>query len=261
MGCVERAEQGGVASIEKGALRVGRRVRMEKDGSSQMALMWYHARCMFESFTRSKKKTRIIESVDDLENFETIAVADQAYVRGVISGVEDVRGPVSRAPEESAAAHKRRRGASVSPPPKKRRDLLEPETRTLKVGDRVWTHSRVRPKAGLAEGVFSKSQKPELAMVRGDIEDQKVLVQFESAEHERDRIERYHDRRGEKLRAWLRYARVFEGKKQTVPVNWIQWRRKPPNLCSCKRQEWGHGTDCGICCSIKSTKKIWGVCQ
>merc|ERR1719171_1376053 len=48
--CLERHDQGGVRTIEKGCLRIGRRVLMEQDqdgNGGTMHIMWHHARCIF----------------------------------------------------------------------------------------------------------------------------------------------------------------------------------------------------------------------
>merc|ERR1712046_235315 len=66
----------------------------------------------------------------------------------------------------------------------------------LQKGDRVWTHCRVRP-TDIAAGpggmvdVVVKSKKPELGMIRSEVEDGCLIIQFESAEDEKERLEKF----------------------------------------------------------------------
>ncbi|CAK0911273.1 unnamed protein product, partial [Prorocentrum cordatum] len=151
--CLERHDQAGVRTIEKGALRIGRRVLMEKDsGTPQINIFWHHARCMFNTFLRSRKQTRVIQSEGDIEGFEALMPEDQDLLRRYISGNERGAG---RAFDDGPAA-------------KRQRPLLEVKGR---VGDRVWTFCRVRPPAppggappALGGGPV-KSAKAELGIV------------------------------------------------------------------------------------------------
>merc|ERR1719350_2667513 len=152
---------------------------MQKDGESagEVTIMWYHARCMFNTFLRSRKTTRVISSGEDLENFEKISYEDQQMIRRFIDGSEDVRQARSRTaagagrnagltPEKRSAGLNLDDGGGAA----KKRKVAE--VRELKKGDRVWTHCRVRPAtaepgAGGQGLVFAvKSPKPELAIVR-----------------------------------------------------------------------------------------------
>merc|ERR1719203_35974 len=90
--CLERPEQNGVSSIEKGSLRIGRRVLIEKGDSSEMTIMWYHARCIFNTFLRARPGTRVILSEDDIEGFHFIDPADQDMLRRFIANNDEVRG-------------------------------------------------------------------------------------------------------------------------------------------------------------------------
>lgn len=237
-----------------------------RDGEEgQLTMMWYHARCIFNTFTRARQSTRRIEHPDDIDGFESLAADDQALLRRIIEGAEDLR--------------KTKFGSGVgTPPPKRPGDEFDMDTPLakrrrestlppLKVGDRVWIFSRVRPPV-LPEGVpapigdfATKSKKPELAKVVAEPKDNSVIVQFESADHEQERLARYTQKRFKNVRGWLRYPRVFEGKKQQLPITWIQQNRLPPRLCSCMRQEWGHQGCSGISCGRGSSTKVWGVCQ
>eukprot|EP00435_Cladocopium_sp_Y103_P043224 s2133_g12.t1 len=110
------------------------------------------------------------------------------------------------------------------------------------------------------ELVKKKSPKPELGMIIAEEEDGFITIQFESKEHETERLEMLRKGRYRKLSGWLRYPRVFEGHIQKVQPAWIQKNRPPPRLCSCKLQDWGHLCECsGITCSRGTTHKIWGA--
>merc|ERR1712151_1268520 len=233
---------------------------------------WYHARCIFNTFTRSRKNTRIIQSAEDLEGFAHIEHPDQELVRGYIRGGENLRRRGGL--HVGGRIETPKRGAPVDPDDtreaKKTKKLLA--EMPLKKGDRVWTHCRVRPSdvgppdaAGMVE-VVVKSKKPELGMIRSEIQDGCLIIQFESAEDEKERLEKFADRKYRRTRAWLRYPRAFEGKKQKIPVNWIVSNRTPPRLCSCLKQDWGHNCECevgegAITCGRGTQKAIFGVCQ
>jgi len=152
-----------------------------------------------------------------------------------------------------------------APASEAKRRKLEKEMREVHKGDRVWTHFRCMPKdTGAVPGVPGppvavKSRKPELAMLVEEISDGTAIVQFEKEEDEKTRIELYGSKRGKKIHGWLRYPRIFEGHKQRVPLNWVQWKRDPPKLCGCTKQVWGHPCDCGISCGRGASKNVWGV--
>jgi len=276
--CLVRHEQDGVRSIEKGELRIGRRVLMDKGGDASdghVVIMWYHARCIFNTFLRSRKSTRVIESVDDLEGFNDIRFDDQEMLRRVISGSEDVRAARNRTVGGRATKTPEKRGVPgggddpipgvPTPAHKRMRKDKEEFCLSLKKGDRVWIFCRVRPPAPqnpveVAREFAVKSPKPELGLIVEEATDESIVVQFESEDHEKERIDKYlsQDKRLAKIKAWFRYPRVFEGKKQKLPVSWIQMK-PPPKLCGCVKQSWAHECPCGISCTRGSTKKVWGV--
>lgn len=255
--CLHRHEQEGGRLIEKGCLRIGRRVLMPaKEGEEpQMTFMWYHARCIFNVFLRARKGTRLIEIEDDIEDFNLISVDDQALLRRIIAGNEDLR--KARFAEGQGAFStplKRTLDGLEFTPAKRRRGMEPPE---LKVGNRIWIHTRVRasvPKGGIPpEGDLPvKSAKPELGMIIEEPKDGRVVMQFESAEMEKDRLEKHGQNKFKQIRGWLRYPRIFDGKKMRLPIDWIKSDRPPPNLCGCCKQDWGH-------CSRSNTVKVWGV--
>lgn len=252
-----------------------------------MMVMWYHARCIFNTFIRARTSTRIIESPDDIEGFENLEPEDQAMIRRIIDGSEDLRSARGGRRSDTGgnkATPKKRAGAPDDPdgPPSatKRRQLEHEEATLLRKGDRVWTYCRVRPTAPdrpagpagppAAAGmvVAIKSAKPELGVIVEEVQDKHVIVQFESAEQEKQRLEAYVDRRRQRIKAWFRYPRIFDGKKQRLPISWIQYKRPPPRLCGCTKQQWNHECHCdritggsGISCSRGSSKKVWGVAQ
>lgn len=267
--CLERHEQSGVRSIEKGALRIGRRVLMEQGGESQVSTMWYHARCMFNTFTRSRKTTRVIESPEDLEGFDDLKPEDQELIRRIIARREDLKNVRFNLGEDADRSGPKRRmtpgeAAMEQPAPKR---VKEPEPINVRAGDRVWAHFRCRQH--VAEGLLAvKSPKPELCMVVEEPCDDMIIVQFESEEHEKQRLEKLDNRKFKNIKSWLRYPRLFEGQKQRLPIKWVQWKRTPPRLCSCNVQCWQHecrdkvtGEYLSGACTRGTTKKVFGICQ
>lgn len=264
--CLERPHQGGSRCIEKGCLRIGRRIMMDKTATDdgKVSVMWYHARCMFNTFLRARKTTRTIETEFDIEGFEALLPEDQDVLRRLIDKHEaqDLKAARFRS-FDGATPEKRSAPGDAADGSAAKRQKKGKELREINKGDRVWTHFRCLPKAseGLPGGlpVAVKSKKPEVAIVREDTFDGSVIVQFESEEHEKERIAMYQTRRGKKISGWLRYPRIFEGKKQRVPLTWVDRRRDPPRLCSCTRQEWNHGVCTGISCGRGAFANVWGV--
>lgn len=261
--CLERHRQDGVRSIEKGELRIGRRVLVE----NRVVVMWHHARCIFNTFLRSKKSTRVIESPEDLEGFEKVEPDDQDFLRRIIAGQEDVRKAQRTRTGPRSTPEKKRGPNPDAETPAAKRQKDDKEKMEFKKGDRCWTFCRVRPAAGAGAGAAAvefavKSPKPELGMVVEEARDGNFIIQFESAEHEKERLEKFGQKKFKKMKAWLRYPRIYEGKKQRIPSNWIQWSRPPPRLCSCTRQEWSHDCPCtGIACTRGTKTAVWGVCN
>jgi len=264
--CLERHNQGGVRTIEKGCLRIARRVLMEqdRDGSGgSVTHMWHHARCIFNVFLRARKATRNIESEFDIDGFEQLTHEDQEMLRRVVDGNENLRNVRFRTFDGAVpTVTPEKRGADVAglnsdfTGGKKRKTELD-----ITAGNRVWSHFRCIPRdvPGMppgAAGVAVKSPKAELAMVREELTAGSVIVQFESQEHEKERIELYKNKKRGK--AYYRYPRLFEGKKQRIPVTWVA-KRDPPKLCGCKVQVWSHACDCGISCGRGSSVKVFGV--
>lgn len=255
--CLERHEQSGVRTIEKGCLRIGRRVLMpgSHGEEAKMTFLWHHARCIFNSFLRSKKSTRLIESEDDIEDFNVISMEDQSLLRRIIAGSEDLRKARFADGQAAFTTPLKRSLDGIEFTPLKRRKGNDPPE--LKIGNRVWTHCRVRAPAPPGGGppvgdVAVKSAKPELAMIVEDPKDGRVIVQFESQEMEKDRLEKHSQKKFKQIRGWLRYPRIFEGKKQRVTIDWIKSDRPPPKMCGCCKQDWGH-------CSRGNTVSVWGV--
>lgn len=283
--CLEKEEQGGMKSIEKGCLRIGRRVLMDKDSESggHVVIMWYHACCIINAQRRSRQSTRVIESPADLEGFDEISKDDQEMLRRIIENAKiDLR---------QAREAARRAGRGMAPPgghflgpqstPQKRGlDGFDAEAETamkkpkkpneLKIekGERIWCYCRVRPEErpgarppGAPVEVAVRSPKPELGMiVDKDRDDATIIVQFESAEHEKERLDMFASRKYARIRAWLKYPRLFEGKKQRIPLKWVQQTRVPPRLCSCNLQSWNHKVKaCDLSCSRGTQQKVFGV--
>jgi len=256
--CLERADQNGERHIEKGALRIGRRVLMTHP-REEMTVMYYHCRCMFNTFERSRTTTRIIEHEDDLEGFENITEEQQSMIRRIIDGDADLRtlkrkafssGDFALTPKKKAKAPR----------------FTAEQVNLLKPGDRVWAHCRCKApdlNGVPAAEVAVKSKKLELALIVEEPKDgQSLIVQFESATDEKERSTKFELKKFRRIRGWLKYPRIFTGKKQRIPVGWIDLKRVPPRLCSCTKQCWGH--DCpehAVTCSRGTTEKVWGVCQ
>jgi hypothetical protein len=97
-------------------------------------------------------------------------------------------------------------------------------------------------------------------MVVEEEKDGNIIIQFEKAEDEKERLTMYADKKKARIRGWLRYPRTFEGKKQRIPITWIQLNRPPPKLCGCVKQEWAHSCE-GSCitCGRGSSRKVWGI--
>lgn len=285
--CLERYEQGGEKFIEKGALRIGRRVLMKgrggDDDEGQVSMMWYHARCMFNCFCRARKDTRVIQYPQDIEGFAYLDPADQDMLRKFIANNSEIRGWAGRGggvggakgigggagprgvPPPPAPVGEKRRPMDFDMTPAKVARIAAPNDVKLKVGKCVWTFFRCKPPVvpgapAVAATFAVKSPRPELGMIVEEEKEGCFVIQFESAEHERDRMEMYANPKKRKIKGWLRYPRIFEGKKQKIQIAWIQQSRKPPRLCGCTRQEWGHGCDtCGISCSRGASRKVWGI--
>eukprot|EP00929_Paragymnodinium_shiwhaense_P118366 TRINITY_DN90296_c0_g1_i1.p1 TRINITY_DN90296_c0_g1~~TRINITY_DN90296_c0_g1_i1.p1 ORF type:complete len:538 (+),score=176.55 TRINITY_DN90296_c0_g1_i1:73-1614(+) len=276
--CLEKEEQAGVRTIEKGSLRIGRRILMEKgsDGGGHVVILWYHACCIFNTFRRARQSTRVIESVADIEDFHGIAKEDQEMLARVIENnkTDLMKARLLGAKRGSAAAMgaastPRKRGLDGMPdmePPTAMKKAKKPNELEIKPGERIWCYCRVRPEErpgarppGAPVEVAVRSPKPELGMIREGIRDGTIIVQFESAEHEKERLDMFASRKYARIRNWLKYPRLFEGKKQRIPLKWVQYQRVPPRLCSCTAQSWNHGVPCGLTCSRGTQDKVFGM--
>ena len=76
--------------ISKGELRIGRRIPSPYDPNS-VQILWYHAKCMFSMQTRSRKTTEVIETEDQLDNFNELQMDEQCYIKDMIQGNVDLR--------------------------------------------------------------------------------------------------------------------------------------------------------------------------
>lgn len=261
--CLERRDQAGVAAIEKGALRIGHRIRTSHEGNTDVWILWYHARCIFNTFTRARKTTRIIQSSDDLEGFDELRPEDKELLRRIIAGSEKDLRSAQFGTGVSEPRNKRGAEDPAFVVAKRRREEEKKQNQIeLKKGNRCWTFPYVRAVNEKGEPKREISKKPELGMIVSEEENGYFRIQFESQEHETERLEMLNKKRYRKISGWLRYPRVFEGQIQKVEPTRIQKNRPPPKLCSCKLQDWGHLCECsGITCSRGSTSKIWGVGQ
>jgi DNA ligase-3 len=74
--------------IEKGSLRIGKLIPnfMSDDSDTDMK-QYYHVECLFDSFRRARASTKIIESPDDIIDFETINEKDKKMIVKKIDGI------------------------------------------------------------------------------------------------------------------------------------------------------------------------------
>lgn len=56
------------------------------DGDGDMKV-YYHAKCMFETFARARATTKIIEEADDVEGFSDLKQSDMDLVNDLIKGI------------------------------------------------------------------------------------------------------------------------------------------------------------------------------
>ena len=90
---------------------------------------WYHGRCVFDALTRARAATHRIESVDDLDGFNTLSASDQSLLRGLIEEYRDLR-------SQPKGATKRKRDAEAAvPPAKKAKKTQEKKKRKMKSKD------------------------------------------------------------------------------------------------------------------------------
>lgn len=70
--------------LEKGKIRLGKIVP-NPFGADEDMKQYYHLDCLFQTFVRARATTKIIESVDDIENFSSIEKQDKAAINELIS--------------------------------------------------------------------------------------------------------------------------------------------------------------------------------
>lgn len=70
--------------IEKNAIRLAKIVANPFGDEGDMK-QYYHVNCMFESFARVRATTKIIETADDIEDFQVIEKKDQIVITEFIS--------------------------------------------------------------------------------------------------------------------------------------------------------------------------------
>lgn len=66
--------------IEKGALRLGKLVPNAFGDADTDMKQFYHVDCLFDSFKRVRAATKIIESADDIQDFDKINKEDQELI-------------------------------------------------------------------------------------------------------------------------------------------------------------------------------------
>ena len=70
--------------LEKNEIRLAKIVANPFGDDGDMK-QYYHVKCMFESFTRVRATTKIIETADDIEDFGEIEKDDQKKITDFIS--------------------------------------------------------------------------------------------------------------------------------------------------------------------------------
>ena len=99
--------------IGTGDLRVGKMTKNPFDEDGDLMANWYHPVCIFKSFKRARKSTKIITSSADCEGFETLKEEDQQAFLGYLSGEgldNDAKGDKgSPATKKKAPAKKRKK--------------------------------------------------------------------------------------------------------------------------------------------------------
>ncbi|CAF0763628.1 unnamed protein product [Brachionus calyciflorus] len=71
--------------IEKGALRLGKLVPNAFGDSDTDMKQYFHVDCLFETFKRARSNTKIIESADDIQDFDKINKTDQKLIVDAIN--------------------------------------------------------------------------------------------------------------------------------------------------------------------------------
>eukprot|EP00913_Durusdinium_trenchii_P025568 g23998.t1 len=145
-------------------------------------------------------------------------------VRQVQFGLGESTGQRKRGAEDDPAAVAAKRTLSEE----KLKEQID-----IRKGNRCWAHCLVRFTDRDGSLRAKKSDKPELGMIVKEEEGGYVQIQFESKEHETERLEMMKKKRYGRIKGWLRYPRFFEGQIQKVDPKWIQKTRPPPRLCSC----------------------------
>lgn len=243
--------------ISKGDLRFGSLIDL---GGGHGSYFWRHLHCI-----TAKQAANVEEKVggpEQVDGFEHLDCMQRKELLHAFKMAEADGKPVGKRRRSERFDAKE----DEKEPPTKRKAVEETAPLTevrLKKGERVWTHFRVKPKEPMEHGGvdLAKSVKPELGMIREEEREGTLIIQFESKEDERERLERFHNPKLARVRAWSRFPRTFDGAKMKIPVKWVVMNRRPPRLCSCKEQAWNHACNCGISCGRGVTTKVWGICN
>ena len=70
--------------IMKGELRIGRRYPSPFN-ENEIAVNWFHARCMFNQQLRARNTTQVIERPEDMDAFQDLDRPDQQFIEQLIS--------------------------------------------------------------------------------------------------------------------------------------------------------------------------------
>lgn len=90
--CIEYAKTGRSGckkckqTIEKGVSRVGKVTANPFSDDGGEMKQWYHLPCVFETFTRARATTKVVESPADLDGFTDLRDEDKEEVKKFIKG-------------------------------------------------------------------------------------------------------------------------------------------------------------------------------
>ena len=74
-------------TLGKGDLRLAKVVKNPFTDDDKDMKHYHHPKCLFETFIRAKCTTRIIEEVDDIEEFSSLKDEDQDMINTLIIGM------------------------------------------------------------------------------------------------------------------------------------------------------------------------------
>ncbi|ESN98431.1 hypothetical protein HELRODRAFT_113751 [Helobdella robusta] len=77
--------------LEKGALRLAKVTPNPfTDGEGEMK-QYFHPKCLFETFTKARSTTKVVDSPNDLQNYDSLKAEDQNLINNLIDDLSKVR--------------------------------------------------------------------------------------------------------------------------------------------------------------------------